>query len=102
MQKKILALIVAVILIVAAVATWQLIPKAASPDVRNIKIGLVAPMGSSIGQDMQKAAQMAVDEINNAGGISISGWNTKVNITLVTVDTGKDTCLLYTSDAAVE
>jgi len=90
MQKKILALIVAVILIVAAVATWQLLPKAASPDARNIKIGLVAPMGSSIGQDMQKAAQMAVDEINNAGGIYVSNWNTKVNITLVTVDTGKD------------
>ena len=93
MNKKILAILVVVIIAVAAVAalSGQFTPKAASPDARNIKIGLVAPMSTSIGQDMHNAAQMAVDEINNAGGISISGWSTKVNITLVTVDTGKDT-----------
>lgn len=91
MQKKILAVIVAIIIIVASVAAIQLATKPApSPDARNIKIGLVAPMGSPIGQDMLKAAQMAVNEINNAGGISVSGWNTKVNITLITADTGKD------------
>jgi branched-chain amino acid transport system substrate-binding protein len=91
LQKKILAIVVIAIIAVAAVAALQLMPKAASPDARNIKIGLVAPMSTSIGQDMQRAAQMAVDEINNAGGIFVSGWNAKVNITLVTVDTGKDT-----------
>jgi branched-chain amino acid transport system substrate-binding protein len=91
LNKKIFAIIVVVIIAVAAVAALQLTPKPVSADARDIKIGLVAPMSTSIGQDMQKAAQMAVDEINNAGGISISGWNTKVNITLVTVDTGKDT-----------
>jgi branched-chain amino acid transport system substrate-binding protein len=91
LNKKILAIIVVVIIAVAAVAALQLTPKPVSADARDIKIGLVAPMSTSIGQDMQKAAQMAVDEINNAGGIAISGWNTKVNITLVTVDTGKDT-----------
>ena len=90
MQKKILAITVAIIIIVAAVATWQFIPKAASADARNIKIGLVAPMSTSIGQDMQKAAQMAVDEINNAGGVYVSSWNAKVNITLVTADTVND------------
>jgi branched-chain amino acid transport system substrate-binding protein len=91
LNKKILAIIVVVIIAVAAVAALQLTQKPVSADARDIKIGLVAPMSTSIGQDMQKAAQMAVDEINNAGGISISGWNTKVNITLITVDTGKDT-----------
>ena len=91
MQKKILAIIVAVIIIVSAIAAIQLTTNpAASPDARNIKIGLVAPMSTSIGQDMQKAAQMAVDEINSAGGIYISGWNTKVKIDLITVDTGTD------------
>jgi branched-chain amino acid transport system substrate-binding protein len=90
LQKKILAILVIVIIAVAVVAALQLTPKAASPEARDIKIGLVAPMGSSIGQDMQKAAQMAVDEINNNGGIYISNWNTKVNITLITADTGKD------------
>ena len=39
---------------------------------------------------MKNAATMAVNEINDAGGISISGWNTKVNITLVLVDTKTD------------
>jgi branched-chain amino acid transport system substrate-binding protein len=90
MQKKILAILVVVIIVVAAVAALELTPKTASVDARNIKIGLVAPMGSSIGQDMQKAAKMAVDEINNNGGIYISSWNTKVNITLIVADTGKD------------
>jgi branched-chain amino acid transport system substrate-binding protein len=91
LQKKILALIVAIIIIVATVATLQLVPKAPSPDARNIKIGLVAPVsGSPVGQDMEKAAQMAVDEINNAGGIYVSDWNTKVNITLVVADTVND------------
>ena len=90
MQKKILALIVAIIIILASVATLQLMPKAASADARNIKIGLVAPMSTSIGQDMQKAAEMAKDEINNAGGVYVSSWNAKVNITLVTADTVND------------
>ena len=92
MQKKILAIIVAVIIIVATVATLQLAPKLApSADARNIKIGLVAPISKSpVGQDMERAARMAVDEINNAGGIYVSGWNTKVNITLVIADTVDD------------
>jgi branched-chain amino acid transport system substrate-binding protein len=91
LNKKILAILVVVIIAVAAVAALQLTTKPVSADARNIKIGLVAPMSTSIGQDMHNAAKMAVDEINGAGGIFVSGWNTKVNITLVTVDTGKDT-----------
>ena len=91
MNKKILALIVIVIIAISTVAAYALTSKpAASTDARDIKIGLVAPLSTSIGQDMQKAAQMAVDEINSGGGVSVSGWNTKVNITLVTVDTGTD------------
>ena len=90
MQKKVLAIIVVAVIIIASVAAWQLYPKTPSPEARNIKIGLVAPLGSSIGQDMSKAAQMAVKEINDAGGIYVSSWNTKVNITLVTADTQKD------------
>ncbi len=91
MQKKILALIVVIIIIVATVATLQLVPKAPSPEARNIKIGLVAPISKSpVGTDMQRAAQMAVNEINDAGGIYVSSWNTHVNITLVPADTIDD------------
>ncbi len=90
MQKKLLAVLIVVIIAVATVAAIELSSKPASADARNIVIGLVAPMSTSIGQDMHNAALMAVKEINDAGGIQISGWNTKVNITLVTVDTGTD------------
>ena len=91
MQKKILAIIVAIIIIVATVAALQLSPKTPSAEARNIRIGLVAPVsGSPIGQDMERAARMAVQEINDAGGIYVSGWNTKVNITLIVADTVND------------
>jgi branched-chain amino acid transport system substrate-binding protein len=91
LQKKILALIVAIIIIVATVATIEFIPKAPSPEARNIKIGLVAPISKSpVGTDMQRAAQMAVNDINDAGGIYVSSWNTHVNITLVPADTIDD------------
>ena len=86
-----LALLVVVIVVVSAVAAIQLMPKPVSPEARNIKIGLVAPVsGSPIGQDMERAARMAVDEINNEGGVYVSAWNTKVNITLVIADTIND------------
>ncbi len=91
MQKKILAILVVIIIAVSAVAALQLSPKTPSADARNIKIGLVAPVsGSPVGQDMERAARMAVDEINNAGGIYVSEWNTKVNITLIVADTVND------------
>ncbi len=91
MQRKILAIIVVVIIVIAAVAAVELSSKPApSGEARNIKIGLVAPMSTSIGQDMYNAATLAVNEINNAGGIFVSDWNTKVNITLVTANTIDD------------
>ncbi len=91
MQKKILAIIVVAIVVVAAVAAIQLSTNPTpSADARNIKIGLVAPLSTSIGQDMSDAAQMAVKEINDAGGVYVSAWNTKVNITIVNADTIDD------------
>jgi len=91
LQRKILAIIVIVIIAVAAIAAFQLTTKPASPDARDIKIGLVAPIsGSPIGQDMERAARLAVKEINDAGGVYVSSWNTKVNLTLVIADTIND------------
>ncbi len=91
MNKKIIALIVAVIIIIAAVATIELIQPAASPNARAINIGLVAPISKSpVGTDMQRAASLAVNEINQAGGVYVSGWHTHVNITLTSVDTIDD------------
>ena len=91
MQKKILAIIVILIIIIAAVAAIELIPQAPSPEARNIQIGLVAPVsGSPVGVDMQRAAELAVNEINSDGGVYVSSWHAHVNITLVTADTKGD------------
>jgi branched-chain amino acid transport system substrate-binding protein len=86
LQRKILAIIIVAIIIVAAVAAFELVPQT---QAKQIKIGLVAPLSTSIGQDMKEAAQMAVNEINSAGGISVNGTKEKIN--LVIVDTKTDT-----------
>jgi branched-chain amino acid transport system substrate-binding protein len=92
LNKKILALVIVAIIAVSAVAAIELSSTPApSAEARNINIGLVAPVsGSPVGVDMHRAAQMAVDEINNAGGVYVSSWHTHVNITLVTADTKGD------------
>jgi branched-chain amino acid transport system substrate-binding protein len=93
MQKKLVMILAVVIIVVIAVGAYAAIGPLGtpSPEARNIKIGLVAPIsGSPIGQDMERAARMAVDEINNAGGVFVSQWNTKVNITIIPADTIND------------
>jgi branched-chain amino acid transport system substrate-binding protein len=93
MNKRILALIVIVIIAVAAFAAiWQLgaFGPAASADARNIKIGIVAGMQTVEGQDIDRAAQLAIDEINAQGGIYVKDWNTKVKVDLVLADTVDD------------
>jgi branched-chain amino acid transport system substrate-binding protein len=89
LQKKFLTILVVLIIVVAALAAWQFLPRTS---VHEIKIGLVAPIsGSPIGQDMERAAQLAVDEINNAGGIYVAAWNANATIKIVTADTVDDT-----------
>jgi branched-chain amino acid transport system substrate-binding protein len=92
MQRKIIIAITLVIIIaVAAVAGVYTVYFAPSGESRAIVVGLVAPVsGSPIGVDMQRAAQLAVQEINDAGGVYVSSWRTHVNITLVTADTKGD------------
>jgi branched-chain amino acid transport system substrate-binding protein len=92
-NKRILATLVIVIIAVAAfVAIWQLnvFAPAASADARNIKIGVVAGMQTVEGQDIDRAAQLAIDEINAQGGIYVDEWHTKVKVDLVLVDTVDD------------
>jgi branched-chain amino acid transport system substrate-binding protein len=92
MQKKIAMILAVVVIIIIAVAAYAAIGTSTpSPDARAIKIGLVAPVsGSPIGTDMQRAAEMAVKEINDAGGVYVSSWHTKVNITIDLADTIND------------
>jgi branched-chain amino acid transport system substrate-binding protein len=93
MQKKIVMILAVAIIVVIAIGAYATMGPLglSSSEARSIKIGLVAPIsGSPIGQDMERAARMAVDEINNAGGVYVAKWNTKVNITLVLADTVND------------
>jgi branched-chain amino acid transport system substrate-binding protein len=93
MNKRILAVTVIVIIVLAAfVAMWQLnvFSPAPSAEARNIKIGVVAGMQTPEGQDIERAAQLAIDEINAQGGIWVDEWHTKVKIDLVLVDTVDD------------
>jgi branched-chain amino acid transport system substrate-binding protein len=93
MKKGILAAIIIVIVAVAAVAAiWQLnvFGPSTSAEARNIKIGVVAGMQTVEGQDIERAAQMAIDEINANGGVRVDEWDKNVNIDLVLVDTVDD------------
>lgn len=91
MNNKILALIIAVIMIspVALVATTS--AQTTTSQARDIKIGLVCPYSKSpVGTDMYRAAQIAIQDINNAGGVYVSSWNAHVNMTIDLADTVDD------------
>src|SRR4030067_382061 len=93
MNKRILAALLIVIIIVAVFAAlWQLnvFQPAPSAEARNIKLGIVAGMQTVEGQDIERAARLAIDEINARGGIWVEEWHTRVNIDLVLVDTVND------------
>jgi branched-chain amino acid transport system substrate-binding protein len=93
MRSKIIAAVVIVIIAVAAVAAitqLNLFGPAPSSAARNIKIGVVAGMQTVEGQDIERAAKMAIDEINAQGGVWVEEWKTNVNIDLVLADTVDD------------
>jgi branched-chain amino acid transport system substrate-binding protein len=92
MQKKIIATLLALIIISSiAIAVGQANAQMTSTNARSIKIGLVAPVTKSpVGQDMNRAAELAVKQINDAGGVYVSEWNTNVNIEIVLADTIDD------------
>jgi branched-chain amino acid transport system substrate-binding protein len=84
--KLIAGVIVVIVVVAAAVAAWQLLPSEPT-----IKIGLVAPMQISVGPDMDRAARMAVKEINDDGGIYVEDLDEYRKIKLVLADTGDTT-----------
>jgi branched-chain amino acid transport system substrate-binding protein len=93
MNRRILAALAIVIIVAAAfVAMWQLNVFAPPPsaEARDIKIGIVAGMQTVEGQDIERAAKLAIDEINAGGGIRVEEWHTNVQIEMVLVDTVDD------------
>jgi branched-chain amino acid transport system substrate-binding protein len=85
----IIVIVVAIVVVAGVVAAWQL-TQMPSAEARSIKIGLVAGYQLAEGQDMDRAAKLAVKEINDAGGVYVSEWHTNVDIELVLIDTEDD------------
>jgi len=83
---------VAIIIVAAFVAIWQLnfFAPSNSNENRKIKIGIVAGMQTVEGNDIDRAAQLAIDEINAQGGIWVEEWQTNAKVELVLVDTVDD------------
>jgi branched-chain amino acid transport system substrate-binding protein len=88
MNNRVVAVVAIVIIVVAAsVALWQL--KVFAP-AQTIKIGIVAGMQTVEGQDINRAAQLAIDEINAAGGVWVEDLQKNLTIELVLVNTMDD------------
>jgi len=82
--------VVLITILVIAVVAGALIYIYVIPREQKIKVGLVAPYDISVGEDMDRAAKMAVEEINEDGGIFVEELNKSLKIQLVKVDTGDD------------
>ena len=88
MNNRIVAVVAIVIIVVAAfVALWQFNVFAPT---QTIKMGIVAGMQTVEGQDINRAAQLAIDEINAAGGVYVESLGKNLTIELVLVDTVDD------------
>jgi branched-chain amino acid transport system substrate-binding protein len=90
MQKKLIVVIVVAIVAISAIIVGLQLTQMPSDEARPIKIGLVAGYEIAEGQDMDRAARLAVKEINEAGGVYVAEWHTSVPIQLVIIDTEDD------------
>jgi len=83
-KKKFIFIIVLLLSLVVAISGCQ--PKTPPPPAE-IRIGVIAPITGNIsivGQSTVQSAELAVKQINDAGGLDVSG--TKIAITLVIED----------------
>ena len=81
MNKRLVAVVAIVIIVVAAfVALWQFNVFAPT---QTIKMGIVAGMQTVEGQDINRAAQLAIDEINAAGGVYVESLGKNLTIELL-------------------
>ena len=84
--KLVAAVVIVIVVIAGAVAVWQFMP--ASEEGRtSIKIGLVAPLEIPVGQDMDRAAKMAAEEINADGGVYVESLGKSLPIEIVIANT---------------
>lgn len=80
------AVIVVVVLLVAGLGGYFAYQYYSSSSSSNtITVGMPLPLNSIIGQNMLDAAQLAVNQINHAGGVDVNG--TSYSYKIVTYDT---------------
>ncbi|NLE05181.1 MAG: ABC transporter substrate-binding protein, partial [Crenarchaeota archaeon] len=93
-QTKHFAIVLVLIIVFGTLGVvWQFdspTSVASSSEARPIKLGLVACYQKAEGNDMDRAAKLAVDEINAAGGVYVAEWGKYVPIELVIADTKDD------------
>ncbi|MCP8316472.1 MAG: ABC transporter substrate-binding protein [archaeon] len=83
--QLIIAVAIIAIIAVSVVAYYYL----TLPPERTIRIGLVASItgvAADVGTDMERAAMLAVEEINNAGGVYVSEYGKNLKLTLIVGD----------------
>ncbi len=85
--KLIAAVVIVIVVVAGSVAAWQLMGPSIPTSEETIKIGLVAPYQIPVGQDMDRAARMAVKEINDAGGIYVEDMGANMKVELLIADT---------------
>jgi branched-chain amino acid transport system substrate-binding protein len=88
MNKRIVAALAIVIIVIAAFGA--LYAFGVFNPAQTIKIGVVAGMQTPEGQDIDRAAQLAIDEINAAGGVYVKDLDKNLKMELVLVDTVDD------------
>jgi ABC-type branched-subunit amino acid transport system substrate-binding protein len=85
-SRAVAAIIVVVVLVAAGVGGYYVYKYyTASSSSNTITVGMPLPLNSLIGQNMLDAAQLAVNQINGAGGVSVGG--TSYQYKIVTYDT---------------
>jgi len=80
--KLVAAVVIVIVAVAAVIAVWQFMPAE-----ETIKIGLVAPLSIPVGQDMNRAAEMAAEEINANGGIYVESLGKSLKVEIVVADT---------------
>ncbi len=83
-----LVLVVIAVVVVAGVGYYFYTQYARVPPTQpTLRVGLSLPLTNPVGIHAKQAAEMAVEEINNAGGVTMNG--TQYKITLVSEDSNE-------------
>ncbi|MEM3455727.1 MAG: ABC transporter substrate-binding protein [Candidatus Micrarchaeia archaeon] len=84
-QTKIITVIVVLIIIVAIVSVAFYIQQTQKPTTKYILIGMPLPLNSPIGINMLDSAELAVNQINSNGGVTVNG--THYYLKIISYDT---------------